>query len=103
MCLEQVSAAEEMCPCGCGRTFKAFAGRLLYGENRSAEFRTAHMAHDPADPHVWLAFRTGSWLDAETRDCWVAAHLWTEDGQVITRVEDAASSPFFSDGYEEHR
>ena len=66
-------------------------------------FRAAHMEHDTADPHVWLAFRTGSWLEGETRDCWVVAHVWTEEGQVITRVEDAASSPFFSNGEEGHR
>lgn len=103
MCLDQVSATEKLCPCGCGKSFKAFTGRLLYGEDRSAIFQAAHMIHDAGDPHVWLALRTGSWLDGETRDCWVAAHMWIDDGQVITRVEDAASSPFFSDRDVGHR
>ncbi len=103
MCLEQVSTTEEICPCGCGKTFKAFSGRLSYGEGRSAMFQAAHLDHDGGDPHIWLAFRTGSWFEDEVRDCWIAAHMWIDEGQVITRVEDAASSPFFSKGDGGHR
>ncbi len=103
MCVEQSSASKEVCPCGCGRLYSAFEGRLTFGDGHYTLFKAAHMSHAENDPHVWLSFRTGSWLSDEQRDCWVAAHIWTDDGQVITRVTDATDSPFWRGGSDEFR
>jgi hypothetical protein len=85
---------ERACPCGCGQQFPLFKGRMDYGDDRSVLFRAAHLSHPATGPHLWLVLGSGAWFDDDERDCWVVLHVWLDDDNMVTRIEDAADSPF---------
>lgn len=98
MCLHDLQATQRSCPCGCGHSYAVFEGRLQYAPDKTTAFRVAHMSHNGSGPHVWMAFQFPPRVGDSTCDYWIAAHLWVDDGQIITRIEDAADAPFWSAG-----
>lgn len=70
-------------------------GQLRYGPDQIAYFSVAHMEHCDSGPHVWLMLGSGPWFSGDTRNCWVTLHLYTDDENVVTRIEDPDESPFW--------
>ena len=95
MCIESIASEDRICPCGCGQQFPVYSGRLKYGPGHEAYFAVAHMEHCDSGPHVWFLLGSGPWFDGDTRNCWVTMHLFTDEENVITRIEDPQKSPFW--------
>ena len=83
------------CPCGCGQVFPVPTGNLDYGDNAYAIFQVARLTHGDTSPHVWLMLRTGPAMAGEARDETMTLHLWVDENEVITRIEDPEKSPFW--------
>lgn len=94
MCIQSITSEDRICPCGCEQRFPVYSGRLQYGPDREAAFSVAHMHHGDSGPHVWLLLGSGPWFAGDDRNCWVTLHLFTDEENVITRIEDPSKSPF---------
>lgn len=95
MCIDRVSRVNRICPCGCEQSIPVFWGELQYGPDRRVAFAAAHMEHCDNGPHVWLLLGSGPWFADDERNCWVTMHLYTDEDNVVTRIEDPEESPFW--------
>ncbi len=95
MCIENLTLEDRICPCGCGQSVPVYLGQLRYGPDNHAGFAVTHMEHCESGPHVWFMLRSGPWVAGDDRDCWVTMHLYTDNDNVVTRIEDPDKSPFW--------
>lgn len=95
MRIEQLTSENRTCPCGCGQVFPVFLGRLKYGDEHEFRFKAAHLTHGDSGSHVWLLLGSGPWFENDKRNCWVTMHLYSDNENTITRIEDPEESPFW--------
>lgn len=82
------------CPCGCGKSLRLLQGGFEYGNGSNVLFRTALVACQASEPHVWTQIGSGPWDGSDSGTWWVTLLTRVEDGNLATSITEPPDAPF---------